>query len=317
MSCIYKGEIQNTELSQNARGGTEMMRSRVLEHVNSALLKDYAIHLSRAREIYSDVKNILWCHDLVEDPENRILQNNGWKKFDHFVFVSQWQRDTYIAAYGIPYSKCTVIPNAVEKEYKPRKKNTDIVRFIYHTTPHRGLELVYPIFDALVKKYDNVHLDVYSSFEIYGWKQRDEPYKELFEKIKSHSHMTYHGSVSNEEIIKALDKSHIFMYPCIWKETSCLALIEAIKSGLLCIHPNYGALLETAGDASISYDFTENTQMNANMCYYVAENLLSRINSDKDFFNNYTLSDKFALPRNSINNFKKSWNNLLEMLKYV
>lgn len=317
MSCIHKGKIQNTELSKKARGGTEMMRKRIIDNVDQKLLENVAIHFSRPRELYSDVKNILYAHDLAGDPENKILRNDGWKRFDHFVFVSQWQRDSYIMAYGIPYSKCTVIPNAIEKEYKPQKRNTDFIRFIYHTTPHRGLELVYPIFDALSKKHENIHLDVYSSFEIYGWKQRDEPYQNLFNKIKSHPHMTYHGSVSNEQVLEALDESHIFMYPCVWQETSCIALIEAIRSGLICIHPNFGALLETAGNASVSYNFNEDPQMHANICYYITENLLTRIKTDKDFFNNYTLSDKFVLSQNSINMFTNSWNNLLEMLKNV
>jgi hypothetical protein len=110
------------------------------------------------------VPNILWCHDLAEDPENKVLRDGGWEKFDHFVFVSNWQRDQYIVRFGIPYSKCSVIYNAVEKQYAPKEKDMSTIRFVYHTTPHRGLELLVPIFDALSKEFDNIHLDVYSSF---------------------------------------------------------------------------------------------------------------------------------------------------------
>ena len=62
MSCIYKGTVVDTNLSTNARGGTEMMRERLLRHVPAELLQDYAIHFSRPREIYSDVKInlVLW-----------------------------------------------------------------------------------------------------------------------------------------------------------------------------------------------------------------------------------------------------------------
>jgi len=315
MSCVYSGKIVDSELSKKARGGTEMMRQRLLDNVKSELLQNVAIHLSRPRKIYEDVKNILYLHDLAGDPENKILLNAGWKKFDHFVFVSQWQRDTYVMTYGIPYSMCTVIPNAVETQFFPNKKDMSTIRFIYHTTPHRGLELVYPIFDALSKEFDNIHLDVYSSFEIYGWKSRDKPYQKLFESIKSHSHMTYHGSVSNDEILTALARSHIFMYPCIWQETSCIALIEAIKSGLICVHPNYGALVETSSGSTIAYDYNENIQNHANICYSIIKNLLNIMKNDQQFFEKYTNSDRFSLPKNDINNFTKSWNNVLESLK--
>jgi len=317
MSCIYKGKVIETELSKNARGGTEMMRDRLLHYIPKEILKDYAIHLSRPREIYKDVKNILWLHDLAEDPENKILLNEGWKQFDFFVFVSQWQRDMYIAYYKLPYSKCMVIPNAVEVDNTNSKKSDDIINFIYHTTPHRGLELVYPIFDALSSKHDNIHLDVFSSFEIYGWAQRDEPYKILFEKLNNHPKITYHGSKDNQTVLEYLSKSHIFLYPCIWKETSCIALIEAIRSGCLAIHPNYGALTETAEGNTVSYEYTENLSDHANICFQSVDMFLNAERQTKGFINNLTKKSINPMNKNSIEAFTLKWTNILENLKNV
>lgn len=87
MSCVYKGNVVETDLSKNSKGGTEMMRSRLISHVDSDLLSKVAIHFSRPRQLYKDVPNILYLHDLALDPENIILKDEGWKKFDHFVFV--------------------------------------------------------------------------------------------------------------------------------------------------------------------------------------------------------------------------------------
>ena len=314
MSCIYKGNVVDTNLSRNARGGTEMMRERLLNNVPQELLQNFAIHFSRTREMYSDVKNIFYCHDLVMDPENKILKDGGWRKFDQFVFVSYWQRDQYVLVYGIPYSICTVIPNAIELEYQPIQKRTDQIRFIYHTTPHRGLELVYPIFDALSKQFDNIHLDVYSSFKIYGWEQRDKPYEQLFEKLKAHPKITYHGSKSNDEVLAALKESHIFLYPSIWQETSCIAMIEAIRSGVLVIHPSYAALPETSSSATLMYEYTEDVHEHVNIAFIVTKNLLEAQRSNENFLNVITSSDRHALPRNSINKFKSSWINLLRRL---
>ena len=307
MSVIYRGEVIETELSKNSNGGTEMMRQRLIDNANPDYLKDVAIHLSRTREMYEDVPNILWCHDLAEDPENRILADGGWQKFDRIIFVSAWQRDQFILRYGIPYSHCAVICNAVEKEYKPREKEQDKIRFIYHTTPHRGLELLVPIFEALCTKFDNLHLDVYSSFSIYGWESRDEPYKDTFAAIEAHPNMTYHGAVPNEEVLEALDKAHVFLYPNVWRETSCIALIEAIKSQVICIHPNYGALPETSANATITYDFKDNLNDHANYAYSVAKQLVQVMNNDPNYFNGFTYSDRFNLARNSIQSFKTMW----------
>ena len=314
MSCVYKGEVVDTDLSRNAMGGTEMMRRRLIENVDGELLSKFAIHFSRPRQMYDDVKNVFYCHDLAMDPENKILKDGGWKQFDHFVFVSCWQRDQYIMVYGIPYSKCTVIPNAIELEYIAPKRSNDEVRFIYHTTPHRGLELVYPIFDALSKEYENIHLDVYSSFEVYGWKERDKQYETLFEKLKDHPKITYHGSKSNDEVLAALKTSHVFLFPSIWAETSCIAMIEAIRSGVLVIHPNYAALPETAAGSTIMYDYTEVANDHANIAYAAAKNMLEIHKNYPSIFEYVMTSDRCELPRNSINNYTNSWNNLLRRL---
>ena len=314
MSCVYKGEIIDSELSKNAMGGTEMMRKRLLENVDADLLKKVAIHFSRPRQLYTDVPNILYCHDLAEDPENNILANGGWRKFDHFVFVTSWQRDQYVERFGIPYSECSVIYNAIEKQYKPVEKDTSTIRFIYHTTPHRGLELLVPIFDALTKEFDNIHLDVYSSFKIYGWEKRDEVYSGLFKNIEAHPNMTYHGTKSNEEVLEALDKAHVFLYPCVWKETSCISLIEAIKSQVICVHPNYGALAETSGNATIMYDYNEDKTLHANYAFAVARQLLNTMKNDPNYFNGFTYSDRFNLARNSISSYKVLWNTVLRNL---
>tara|TARA_B100001057_G_scaffold271412_1_gene271685 strand:- start:54806 stop:55768 length:963 start_codon:yes stop_codon:yes gene_type:complete len=311
MSCIYKGEVVESELSVNSKGGTEMMRQRLIDNIGKEVLEKVAVHLSRPRELYDDVPNILWCHDLAEDPENKVLRDGGWDKFNHFVFVSAWQRDQYVVRYGIPYSKCSVINNAVEKKYDPKEKDMETVRFIYHTTPHRGLELLVPVFEALCKQHDNIHLDVYSGFEIYGWEQRNEAYKGLFERINQHDKMTHHGVVSNDEVLEALDKSHIFLYPNVWKETSCIALIEAVKSQVICIHPNYGALPETASNATIMYDWNEDINAHANFSFAVANQILNQMKQDPKYFHGFTFSDRFNLARNSIASFATMWNTLL------
>jgi glycosyltransferase involved in cell wall biosynthesis len=176
------------------------------------------------------------------------------------------------------------------------------------------LELLYPIFDELSKHHDNIHLDVYSSFAIYGWAQRDDPYVELFTEIHNHPNMTYHGSVPNAQIIKALETADVFLYPNIWKETSCIALIEAIKCGVLCIHPNYGALTEVSGGQTLTYDYSEDNNSNANAAYSIADQVLNTQKEDNQFLKRFTTTDRAFLSKNSIPIFANSWNKLLKEL---
>jgi glycosyltransferase involved in cell wall biosynthesis len=304
MSALVKGIVSDTNLSRKANGGTEQMRSRLLSNIDKTILENIVIHFSRFEEknYVQSIPNIYYCHDLPGDSATDVLKNEGYKRFSKIVFVSEWQRNKFIDFYLIPYSHTTIIENAIEPSYYGNRRPDNKINLIYHTTPHRGLQLLYPIFNQLSTEYDNLHLNVYSSFELYGWKERDAQYKPLFDLLKSHENITYFGSKPNSEIIEALSKSHLFLYPCIWQETSCIAMIEAIQSGCDIIHPNLGALTETAGNNTIVYDFTENNQEHMKRAYL----------KTKEYLDNKIIINKIPNRKHSISIFKNKWNALLK-----
>lgn len=316
MSIVYNGEIINTEASQNAMGGTEMMRSRLIRYVAPELLNDVAIHFSRTDGPIDNAINVFYAHDLAHDPANKVLVKGGWQEFDHFVFVSQWQRAEYMLIYGIPQEYTTVIQNAILTPIAyPMREADGIKRFIYHTTPHRGLELLVPIFDQLASEYGkDVHLDVFSSFSIYGWPERDKPYENLFKHIMDHKHMTYHGARPNHEVLKALHNSDYFLYPCIWKETSCIAMIEAMAHNVLTIHPDLAALPETGSyGPTVQYDWTPDPNEHMNRAYSATKQVLEA----PDFQINRYVAESFT-PKSAIlnvNHFSERWSLLLGRLQ--
>lgn len=273
--------IATDELSANAKGGTEQMKNSLAEKLDPELLDKFQIICSRVRDIDPDLYKIYWLHDLPDDPESAHLKSGGWNKFDKLVFVSNWQMQQYIGKFGIPWYKCRVIQNAIQPfEYQEKKFDDDIIRLIYHTTPHRGLEILVPVFIKLCEEYDNLELDVYSSFEIYGWAQRDEPYQKLFDQCKVHPKINYHGYQPNKVIREALQKAHIFAYPSIWQETSCIALIEAMAAGCLCVHPNFAALYETAANFNLMYQWDSNPTDHAVMFYQHLDTAIHAVGSD-------------------------------------
>lgn len=256
----------NIDMTKKSRGGSELMAERLEKRLDPGLLDHFQIHVSRVGEVDESKIQLLQLQDLPGDPASDHLKNGGYNKFERLVFVSNWQMQNYIQNYGIPWYKCIVMHNAIEPITFDNKPS-DKINIIYHTTPHRGLEILVPAFVELAKNNEDVHLDVYSSFSIYGWSDRDKPYEPLFDMIKQHPQMTYHGAKPNEEVREALKKAHIFAYPNIWMETSCMALMEAMSAGCICVHPNYGALYETAANQTWMYQFQDNKQDHLNMFY--------------------------------------------------
>lgn len=273
--------MEKNELNRNARGGTELMQERLYRDLPKELLDNFQIIPSRVRELQEDKKKILWLHDLPQDPESTHLADaSSRKRFDKIVCVSNWQMQLYNLISGVPYNECTVIKNAIEPIEVQEKTYDGTVRLIYHTTPHRGLEILVPVFEELSKVHDNIHLDVYSSFSIYGWSERDKPYEALFDRCNRHPKITYHGAVSNDKVREALKKSHIFAYPSVWPETSCLAAIEAMSAKNLVVCPNYAGLPETCSNFAMMYPWHENPTAHAVQFAHTLNNAINTVKFD-------------------------------------
>ena len=100
-SAIKENAPETNETDRNAMGGTEIMKFGLHDRLDKELLNNFQIICSRVRNIDPNKKTIYWLHDLPGDPESEHLKNEGWKKFDKLVFVSNWQLEGYAKYYNI------------------------------------------------------------------------------------------------------------------------------------------------------------------------------------------------------------------------
>lgn len=274
--------IEENEISSNANGGTEITKRLVSQLVPEDLASNFQIIPSRVRELKEDKIRIYWAHDLPNDPECvKFGDENYRNKFHKIVFVSNWQMNEFINRLGIPFdSKLHVIENPI-KPLTLNEKPKDKVNLIYFSTPQRGLELLVPVFEELAKNHDDIHLDVFSSFKIYGWDEADSQFEHIYEAIRNHPKMTYHGYVPNEELRGYVEKAHILAYPSIWPETSCRVLTESMSAGLFCVHPNLGALPDTSGGITFMYPYDMNHNNHALTFYKYLDKAIQDVREDK------------------------------------
>lgn len=255
------------ELNKNANGGTEITTRELFNLLDAEELQDVQIVSSRVRELDPDKFRIYHLHDLPTDPEAAHLRTQASRdRFDKIVFSSNWQYQQFQNELNLPYSQqCRVIETGVEPIAWTDKTDprTNPIRLIYTSTPHRGLELLVPVFERLAELFDFIELDVYSSFKLYGWDKQDEMYQELFDRCKAHPRIRYHGTVDRPTIIQAYQDAHIFAYPSIWPETSCRCLIESMMAGCLCVHPNFAALPDTSAGLTDWYEGDANKEIHA------------------------------------------------------
>ncbi len=283
--------FEENEVSINANGGTELSK-RLLQYelCEQVDLDQFQIIASRTRELNPKKIRILWVHDTAEDPELSHLRHKiSRDKYHKIVFVSNWQMQEFVEKLQIPMDdKLCVIANPVEP-VPLREKAKDKVNLIYFSTPQRGLEIVEPVVASLAERYPELHLDVYSSFKIYGWAEADKHFQPLYDRISAHPQMTYHGFKPYAEVRVALQRAHVLAYPSIWRETACRCLIESMSAGLFCVHPNLAALPDTSGGLTSMYQFHEDVNAHAQTFYTYLENAINSCRTEQ-----FTAYSQFA-----------------------
>jgi len=264
--------FEENEVSIKSVGGTEITKRSLQASLDPELLSNFQIIPSRVRELDEKRIRIYHLHDLPNDPECEKLKDTNYRaKFHKLVFSSNWQQNEFVNKLGIPLDEKIMVLETPMVPIEPHTKPTEQINIAYFSTPQRGLELLVPVFEQLAANNPNVHLHVHSSFLIYGWKELDDKFLPLYERIREHPQMTYHGVTSQEDLREALKSYHVLAYPNIWMETSCRVLMESMSAGMLCIHPNLGALPDTSGGLTSMYQYVSDPNRHANMFYQYIE----------------------------------------------
>lgn len=310
--------FEENEISEKANGGTEIAKRTLAKLIDPDLLSNFQIICSRHRDFNPEKIRLFWCHDLPQDPESAKFRDDNFKNSIHkFVFISNWQYQQYLLVHGLPYDTKSIILESGITPTSPScltDKDPEKIRLVYTSTPQRGLEILIPVFEILAKKYPNIHLDVFSSFKIYGWDDYDKQFEPLYEKIRNHPQMTYHGFVPNEQLRDHLNKCHIFAYPSIWPETSCRAMLEAMSAGLVCVHPNFAALPETSGLLNVMYhgDYADKSE-HAAIFHAHLEMAVNFIGTER-YKNAINFNKVYVDGRYNIDYIKAQWENMLKIL---
>ena len=242
-------------------GGSENQLRLLLKHLPDDNFKDINLILNSTSHDLLEKKrvNVLWMQHFVNQKEAQNLGSKDYvDKLDYIVFNSNWNFEKFFYQFKVPENKSLVIKNAIEKiEFEEKPK--DRINLIYHTTPWRGLVNLLKVFKSL--NLENVELNVCSSTKIYGKKFDSiyaKKYEDVFNECKNTKNVNYLGYLENHKIIQLLKKMHIYAFPSIWPETSCISAIESMALGCEVVTTNLGALYETCAPFGTLVSFDRN-----------------------------------------------------------
>ena len=301
-------------INGESSGGSENQLRLLLKYLPDKNFKKINLVLNNTDPnlLENNMINILWMQHFVNIEETKNLNSKSYvDKLDYIVFNSHWNFEKFVYQFKVPENKCVVIKNAIEKiEYEEKPK--DKINLIYHTTPWRGLALLLKVFNNL--NIENVELNVCSSTTIYGKKFHDiygKKYEDLFNECQNTKNVNYLGFLPNEKIIKLLKKMHIYSYPSIWTETSCISAIESMGAGCEVVTTNLGALYETCSPFGTFVGFDRNfnnlEKKYSKLLYKTIKNYWSDKNQEKLKLQRETINSTYSWDLRSA-----EWKNLFD-----
>ena len=249
------------KINNESYGGSENQLRLLLKYLPDKSFQNINLILNNTDYdlLEKDKINILWVQHFVNQIEVKNLGSKDYlDKLDYIIFNSNWNFEKFVYQFKVPENKSLVIKNAIEK-VQIHEKPKDKINLIYHTTPWRGLEVLLNVFNDL--NLEEVELNVCSSTKIYGSKLQNKlksKYEDIFNRCKDSKNINYLGFVDNKKIIDLLKKTHIYSFPSIWPETSCISAIESLAAGCEVVTTNLGALYETCAPFGTMVGFDKN-----------------------------------------------------------
>jgi len=158
-----------------------------------------------------------------------------------------------MAMSGVPEDMIWQTRNGITPEkFQPidfTKKNP--YKFVYPSSPDRGLERVIYILDRVRQKYPEVELHVFYGFENlykYGGAmvQKADMIKKL---ISERPWIKYHGNTEQKKMMEEFRTASMWLHPADFIETFCITALETVLSGIYPVTRKLGALEDTLREA--------------------------------------------------------------------
>ena len=309
------------------KGGTEILKEQLIAQLEPGSIDGINLigSICHTSLIQKDKTNVVWQHLSYDQPNVQYMRDRKFvDSVDYFIYVSHWQYNKFRERFQIPEYKSFIIKNATPAfEVKPKSDvispviPQNKVKLLYTSTPWRGLAILIKAVDILNKTRNDFELDIYSSTRIYGdaFEEAEKgKFDALFNKCKGTDNVNFRGYGLNSQIREALEDTHVYVYPSIFEETSCLAVIEAMSAGCHVVTTNYGALPETCGEFATMIEFDSNIQ---NLIERYAQTLNSVIDNYKNnvYKEDLEMQIKYYNKYYSWNTRITEWNNFLNYVR--
>lgn len=200
-----------------------------------------AVHIAWRHNIrVTNAPSYLWCHDLM------IPGVEGGLNQDKVLTLSPFHQNFLCSSQGIARSQTLLTRNGIspEKWQGIAKVQKNPYKFVYASSPDRGLDRVLLILDQVREKYP-VELHVYYGLENlykYGQGALADHLKKM---MADRPWVKYHGFTEQKQMYKDCADAAIICHPNDFIETHCITALEMPTSGVYMITRRWGGIANT------------------------------------------------------------------------
>jgi len=223
---------------------------------------------------------VLWTgHDIDQPGVTPLAEADVRGGWDAFALVSDWQRDRFVATFGLAAERIGVLRNAIAPAFEGLPVNGKAAdeppMLAYTSTPFRGLHILLHAMPRIRDASPQAGLKVFSSMSLYH--ADADPFEALYAWARRTPGVEYSPAVGQAALARALRDVDILAYPNTFDETSCIAVMEAMAAGCAVVTTRRGALPETtAGDARLVEPDEDARVLSTRFADAVAEELTER-----------------------------------------
>jgi len=213
----------------------------------------------------------VWMHDMSHDS---VWTEPILARLDKVWFLSKWQRDLHPS---VPEELVFYTRNGIDLEkhlYDGREKKKHIV---FCSSPDRGFQRAINVFEDSGLHEDGYELHLYYGFgktwrhmaAEQGWGHVVELKKDMrqyeyedqcLELVANTPGVVFKGSVDWATMAEAQKDAEIWLYPTNFGEISCVAAMEAMAAGCVCVATQHAALAETMAGYPAWYNLSQHAQ---------------------------------------------------------
>ena len=240
---LFGGFKQGNKDSQGTYDGVEYMD---VSEYNDFLKDTYVdiLLVSRVSDnlvFYNNIgKVFLWLHDTL--PIGEAFQTHA-KKFKGVLCLSEWHRNFFCEEFKFPKELVHVTGNAIDLRRFKSKIQKIPYKFIYSSSPDRGLDNLLEMFPRVHERCPKAELHIFGKKALLT--------RDNLQTISDHDYIKLHGRVSQQKISREYLSSDVWLYPTEFKETYCITALEAQVSRVLCVCTDLAGLTGTVGSRGV------------------------------------------------------------------